>query len=205
MKKRNIYLIHFLAIIAFILFFTGLSQAITITSPSSAIAGQNVTVTIQASFVFSMAPTCGIDVDFGDGSPVVHAATQGGCPYSPSTCSRTVSHIYTASSIYMITARHVIGGCVSPSSPDPAIATITINPPPPLTITANPNPSTVGQNVNIAVTGTVASTPCNVIFADGTRTLRNFSWTMTYGRRSFSTLRWHTKGNRLNAGTCCDH
>jgi hypothetical protein len=111
-------------ILSFFIAFQGASLAITVTaSPSPATVNQPVTVTINSSYTAaSVAPSCTLAVDFGNGSPEVILTA---C--TTASCSRTTSHTYTAPGQYTITARSLADACLTPpTGPNPATASLTV-------------------------------------------------------------------------------
>jgi len=138
--KRNIFFM-IIVIISSIILTSGISHAITvIASPNPATVGQNVTVNISASFPPLGAPSCVIQTNFGDRSPVVSVGT---CTTSP--CNLSTSHTYILPGIYTITAGS-LSCTLPPLLPDPATTSITINCAPLTITTTSPLPSgTVGQ------------------------------------------------------------
>ncbi|MEF9437918.1 MAG: hypothetical protein L0922_03920, partial [Candidatus Mariimomonas ferrooxydans] len=118
--QRNILLIIFITL-SFVIFLSGVSQAITVTvSPSPAQVNQNVTVNITANFGFP--PVCMIEANFGDGSPWVDV---GNCTVDP--CNLSTKYTYSTPGNYTITARSRVAACLQvPLPPDPATTSITI-------------------------------------------------------------------------------
>ncbi|MEF9426264.1 MAG: hypothetical protein L0956_03505, partial [Candidatus Mariimomonas ferrooxydans] len=136
--QRNILLIIFITL-SFIIFLSGVSQAITVTAtPSPATVNQNVVVNINATFPFGAPSLCTIEANFGDGSPWVNV---GNCTVDP--CNLSTNYTYSTPGNYTITARSRVGVCATPPiPPNPATTSITIQCPA-LNITS-PSPLTSG-------------------------------------------------------------
>ncbi len=147
-RKRSVpLLVLFCAVLT-----AGYSEAITVgVSPSPAATGQNVTVSVTATFtVVSAAPNCTIRANFGDGSPLVDLGT---CVTTP--CNLSVNHTYTTAGAFTITASSKSGACLTaPVAPDPATASITVTAQPPaavLTVTAVPSSFGVARGQSSSV------------------------------------------------------
>ncbi len=160
--KRNIFLM-IIVIISSIILTSGISHAITvIASPNPATAGQNVTVNISASFPPSAAPSCVIETNFGDGSPLLSVGT---C--TTSTCNLSTSHTYILPGIYTITAGSLTR-TLPPLPPDPATTSITINCAPLTITTTSPLPTaTVGQTYSTQLLTSGGQTPINFSLISG--------------------------------------
>ncbi len=160
--KRNIFLM-IIVIISSIILTSGISHAITvIASPNPATVGQNVTVNISASFPPFGAPSCVIETNFGDGSPLVSVGT---C--TTSTCNLSTSHTYILPGIYTITARS-LSCTLPPLPPDPARTSITINCAPLTITTTSPLPTaTVGQTYTQQLQTTGGQAPINFSLISG--------------------------------------
>ena len=163
--KRHILLVALLSVISFVFLTADVTHAITLNAfPNPALIGLNVRVTITASLVVSV-PSCNVDINFGDGSPLANAGTCNAM--SPATCTLIANHTYTTPGTYTITATKN-PGCTGNAftSPDPATISITINCVPLTMITASPLPSgTVGQAYSrqIQTSGGVAPITYSII------------------------------------------
>jgi len=160
--KRNIFFM-IIVIISSIILASGISHAITvIASPNPATVGQNTTVNISASFPPFGAPSCVIQTNFGDRSPVVSVGT---CTTSP--CNLSTSHTYILPGIYTITAGS-LSCTLPPLLPDPATTSIIINCAPLTITTTSPLPTaTVGQTYSTQLLTSGGQTPINFSLISG--------------------------------------
>lgn len=161
--KRNIFLM-IIVIISSIILASGISHAITvIASPNPATVSQNVTINISASFPPLGAPLSVIQINFGDGSPIVNVGT---CTTSP--CNLSASHTYILPGIYTITAGSLTRTS-PPLPPDPATTSITINCAPFTITTTSPLSSgTVGQAYSTQIQTTGGQAPITFNLVSGT-------------------------------------
>lgn len=162
MKRKMFFMI--IAIISSIILTSGISHAITvIASPNPATVGQNVTINVSVSFPPVGAPSCGIQTNFGDGSPTVN----GVCTASP--CNLSAGHTYMLPGIYAITAESLPRCSPLPLLPNPATTSITINCAPLTITTTSPLPSgTAGQAYSTQIQTTGGQAPITFNLVSGT-------------------------------------
>ncbi|NDY42410.1 S8 family serine peptidase [Dissulfurirhabdus thermomarina] len=103
------------------------AAAVTVSAaPSPAVVTQPVAVTVTADFPLVGAPSCTMEVNFGDGSPWTDAGT---CTTTPCTLSG-LTHVYATPGTFTLTAREKAGACLTPPNPpDPGTGTLVVNPP----------------------------------------------------------------------------